>query len=106
MPFNLSQRSPEEREEALKAAHAARKLQTDFLAEVKEGKYTLTDILDDAFEHNEIAQKLKVRTLLHATGLSYPRADRLMSEIGIAPDRHVRGLGSRQKAELRERVAR
>jgi len=103
--YKFGERSQEQIDAALKAAGEARKEQALLLARVKNGTVSISDLLSDAFEHDRAAQRVHVRTVLAATGMSYPRVDRLMEEIGIAPRRRIGGLGARQKSELLEKMA-
>ena len=54
---------------------------------------------------NPIAMRLKVQRLIESLpGYGKARAAKLMDELDISPSRRVQGLGSRQRAELLERV--
>ena len=97
--------SDEARARALEKAAAARRRRAEIKALLKTGSLTLAEVLEEA-EHDDIVAGTKVFPLL----ASMPRmgkikAIRLMEELGIAENRKVRGLGSRQREELLARFA-
>ncbi|WP_127842092.1 integration host factor, actinobacterial type [Actinomyces wuliandei] len=92
--------TPEQRAAALEKAAAARLRRAEVKSVLKSGRLSLSRFLADAQDDKALG-RMKVRTLL----LSLPRvgettADTVLEEVGIAPTRRVRGLGSQQRAEL------
>lgn len=90
--------SPEQRAELLKAAQRTRSARAEVRKNLKSGKVTLADVLDDG---GEVTTGMKVSVVL----ASLPRmgkvtAARLMEQAGIAENRRVRGLGAAQRRAL------
>lgn len=93
----------EQRAEALAKATEARRRRSEVKAQLKARELTLSKALKLA-DKDEALAKMKVSALLE----SLPRvgsvtAEALMSEIGIAPSRRLRGLGPVQRDELVKR---
>lgn len=93
----------EQRAEALAKATEARRRRSEVKAQLKARELTLSKVLKLA-DKDEALAKMKVSALLE----SLPRvgsvtAEALMSEIGIAPSRRLRGLGPVQRDELVKR---
>jgi DNA uptake protein ComE-like DNA-binding protein len=95
--------TPEQREQALKKAAEARKMRAEVKGELKSGKRTLGDVLRRADGDNTLG-KMKVSTVLESLpGVGKVRAQKIMEELDISATRRVRGLGSKQRAQLLDR---
>ena len=96
--------SPEERSKALQKAQQIRSKRMEVRKELKAGTLTLAAVLKDA--DNEVYAKMRVKYLLESLPqVGKITAVKIMEEIGIDEARRVQGLGSRQKAQLLERLA-
>jgi len=95
--------TPEQREQALRAAAAARQERAAALGELRHGKVTLAAVLAD---QDSPLQRAKVRQVLRALpGVGDVTADKVLAEVGIDSRRRVAGLGRNQRAALAERFA-
>ncbi|WP_369181532.1 integration host factor, actinobacterial type [Streptomyces mutabilis] len=91
----------EQRTAALEKAAASRKERVLVLAELKQGRRALRELLDS---ESAIVRRTPVRKLLESLpGIGKVRAGRLMTEFDIAASRRVQGLGERQRQLLLER---
>jgi len=100
----IPQLSPEERSKALAKAQKIRSERMEVRKQLKAGKLSLEKILNDA--NNEIYAKMRVKYLLESLPqIGKITALKLMEEIGIDEARRVQGLGSRQKAQLLEKLS-
>ena len=96
--------SPEERSKALAKAQKIRSERMEARKKLKSGELTLVKVLDDT--ENEIFAKMRVKYLLESLPqVGKITAAKLMEEIGIDDARRVQGLGSRQKAQLLEKLS-
>lgn len=96
----VPQLTEEQRREALQKADKARRECGAFLARVRSGEIGFAEAIGDP-----VAQKCKVETLLRAMpGYGFAKTRQLMTRLGIAPNRRVKGLGSRQREGLLEAV--
>lgn len=94
--------SSEQRQEALNQAAIARRIRADTKDELKLGVLSFDALLDLA-KHDEMIGKMKVLAVLESMpGLGKVKSRRLMTEIGIASNRRLRGLGETQKMLLSE----
>lgn len=92
----------EQRNAALAKAAEARRVRAEMKELLRTGSLTLPEVLERA-ETDEIIAGTKVYAVLVALpGLGKVKAARVMEELGIAENRRLRGLGSRQKAALLE----
>jgi len=83
----------------------ARSARADMQHHLKSGDLSLEDVLHRAEEDETIA-RTRVKVLLqNLPGVGSRGAVNAMEELGIAPNRRVGGLGSRQRDELLERFA-
>jgi hypothetical protein len=92
--------TPEQREQALAKAAAARRARAELKEQLKSGRMSLIQLLDraDADEH---ASGMKVLAVIESLpGVGKVKARRTMDHIGIADTRRVRGLGEQQKKAL------
>jgi len=95
--------TPEQREQALRKAAAARQERAAALAELRHGKVTLAAVLADT---DSPLQRAKVRQVLRALPcIGDKTADKVLAEAGIDASRRVAGLGKLQRAALAERFA-
>ncbi|MDJ0315907.1 MULTISPECIES: integration host factor, actinobacterial type [Arthrobacter] len=98
--MNLPQLSQHERAEARIKALAARAVRSQAKADLKSGHKSVAAVLEAAACEPAL-ERLKVCELLEALpGIGKVRATVIMSELGIAPTRRVRGLGVHQRRAL------
>lgn len=101
----LPELTPEQRQEALAKATAARRRRAEVKTELKNRQITLTKVFELA-ETDEAVAKMRVQALLESLPrVGVQRAQQLMDEIGIASSRRIRGLGPVQRAELIKRFS-
>ena len=94
--------TPEQRAQALAKAAEARKKRAELKGELKSGKRTLGDVLQQSGENT--VGKMKVSTVLESLpGVGKVRAQKLMEEMDISASRRVRGLGAKQRQQLLEK---
>lgn len=95
--------TPEQRQAALAKAAQARQLRAEVKSRLKHSGATLAEVITES-RVNEIIAKLRVIDLLQSMpGVGKVRAKEIMSRIGIADSRRLRGLGANQiSALLRE----
>lgn len=92
--------TPEQRAEALAKAAQARRERAAVKNRLKYSRGSLREVVE-AGRSNDVIGKMKVSALLESVpGVGRVRAERIMAEIGIAPSRRVRGLGTKQVAAL------
>lgn len=95
--------SDEDRQKALEKAKAARIKRAQVREDLKSGKITIKDVLDQ--KDDEVIGRMKVSTLIETMpGYGKAKAAKVMSELKIAESRRLRGLGERQEAALLERL--
>jgi len=100
----IPQLSPEERSKALQKAQQIRSKRMEVRKELKAGKLTIEQIL--AEPENEIYAKMRVKYLLESLPqIGKITTVKIMDEIGIDEARRVQGLGTRQRAQLLERLS-
>ena len=98
---NLPEMTDEQRKAALERAAEARRERTEFKGLVKTGEISLADALAD-----DRAQRIRVHEFLMCIpGIGKAKADDIMRKLGIAENRRVQGLGSRQREGIVELVA-
>lgn len=103
--MNLPHLSEEARAEARGKALEARNIRSQVKHELKTGQRSVAAVLDAAAAEPAL-ERLKVCELLEALpGIGKVRATVIMSELGIAPTRRVRGLGVHQRRALVEFLA-
>jgi hypothetical protein len=99
----LPELSNDQRRAALEKAAKSRKERAELCDKLKKGELSVGKVLSDT--DNPIAMRLKVQRLIESLpGYGKARAAKLMNELGISTSRRVQGLGSRQRAELLERL--
>lgn len=98
----LQEMSDEQRQAALAKAAEARRTRAEIKQLLKTGTLTLAEVLERA-ETDDVVAGTKVASLLVSMpGMGKISTKRLMEEYGIAENRRIRGLGSRQRALLLE----
>lgn len=91
--------SPEERAAALEKAANIRKARAELKEQLKAGKTTLLQVLDQATD--DVAGKLKVSAVLQSMpGIGKVRATQIMEKLKIKESRRLRGLGEQQRKAL------
>lgn len=99
----IPQLSDEDRQKSLEKAKAARIKRAQVREDLKSGKITIKDVLDQ--KDDEVIGRMKVSTLIETMpGYGKAKAAKVMSELKIAESRRLRGLGERQEAALLERL--
>jgi hypothetical protein len=94
----------EQRRQALEKAAEARRKRAEVKQELKSGKRSLSDILNQ--QTNETVGKMKVSTVLESLpGVGKVRARKLMEKLDISASRRVRGLGAKQRSALLDEFA-
>lgn len=102
--MSIPKLSASERSAALKKAQQMRSKRSALRREIKAGRLTLAEALDKA--DDEIIGKMRVKYLLESLPqVGKITAAKIMNEVAIDEVRRVQGLGSRQKAELLQRLA-
>lgn len=99
----LPQLTPEQRAAALEKAAEARRVRADIKGKLKHGETSLSAVIAKG-DTDEAIGKLKVVSLLESLpGVGKVKARGIMTEVGIAESRRVRGLGPHQTTALVER---
>lgn len=92
----LPELTDEQRRENLERAMQVRKERAQLMMRTKAGTVSISDAMDE-----DIAQGIRVESFLCGfPGIGKPRAQKMMRELHIAPNRRVRGLGKRQRENL------
>jgi hypothetical protein len=95
--------TPEERQQALEKAKAARIKRAQVREDLKNGTLTLKDVL--AMKDDPIVGRMKASTLIETLpGYGKAKAEKIMKELDIAESRRLKGLGERQQKALLERL--
>jgi transposase len=96
----LPKLSDEARIAALAKAAQVRKARAELKEQLKQGKTTLSAVLDRA-ETDDVVGRLKVSAVLQAMpGIGKIRATQIMEKLKIAESRRLRGLGEQQRKAL------
>ena len=99
----LPELTPQQRAAALEKAAGARRTRADIKNQLKSGEVALSDVIKKGGTEEAIG-KLKVVSLLESLpGVGKVKARAIMTEVGIAESRRIRGLGPHQSAALVER---
>ena len=94
--------TPEQRHQALLKASSSRKRRAEVKARLKNGEFSIDDILEIAKNEDAVA-KMRVKELLESlSGVGKVRAQSLMERLNISPSRRIQGLGRLQVRQLRE----
>ena len=97
----LPQLTDAQRKQALKKAAQTRKKRATLKQQLKDGKKSVKSVLNKA--DDPIIARMKVKDLISSLpGYGKTKTEKLMEELGIAADRRIKGLGSRQKEALIE----
>lgn len=97
----LPQMTDEQRAKALKKAKETRRKRAEVRTKIKLGKLTAKKALDK--RSDPIYGKIKVSQFIESfPGYGKAKAEKLMTEIGIAEGRRLSGLGEKQVAALIE----
>jgi len=101
----LPEMTDEQRAAALARAGEARRKRAEIKHLLKTGSLTFSDVLERA-ESDDLVAGTKVAVVVAAMpGMGKVSTERLLSEIGIADGRTLRGLGKNQKGKLIERFS-
>ena len=93
--------TPEQRAVATARATQARKVRAEICSELKANRLTIGDVVERA-KSDEAVAKLRVVALIEAMpGIGKAKSAAIMSRLGIAQSRRVRGLGPQQLAALK-----
>ena len=94
------QLSPEDRARALAKAAASRKRRAEVKAQIKSGKYSLSQVFALS-KSDEAVAKMRVFELLESiSGVGKVRARSVMERLNISPTRRIQGLGAKQVPAL------
>lgn len=100
----LAQLTDAQRQAALQKAAEARQKRAALRKEIKAGKVGLREVLDRSSDPT--VARMKVKALLQSLpGVGKARAQKIMDELKISPTRRVQGLGSKQRADLINKLA-
>lgn len=102
MPPKLT---PEQRRAALAKAAEARRVRAEVKELLKTGSLTFPEVLERAESDDIIAGTKVAAVVVSLPGVGKVKGKRLMEELGIAPNRRLRGLGTRQRQALLERFS-
>jgi hypothetical protein len=101
--------TPEQRQQALEKAAAARRQRAEVKDKLKIGSLSLQELFDQADLRDtsgEMLAKLKVVSVLESLpGVGKVRARNIMKELEISESRRLRGLGANQRKALLERFS-
>lgn len=99
----VPQLTPEERQQALEKAKAARIRRAEVRDDLKSGKLTLAEVLD--MKDDPVVGRMKASTLIETLpGYGKAKAEKIMKELDIAESRRLKGLGERQRNALLDRL--
>ena len=99
----LPELSDEQRKEALEKAAQARKARAELRDKLKNGEVSLEEVLANG--DDPVIARMKVSMLIESLpGYGKAKAARLMQELEISESRRVKGLGTRQREQLLERL--
>ncbi|VEG26041.1 integration host factor, actinobacterial type [Actinomyces howellii] len=90
----------QQRSDALARAADARQRRAQAKDALKHGRMSVSEFLEQAGTDEALGRMRVIDLLLALPRVGRRTAEVLMEEIGISPTRRVRGLGSRQSAEL------
>jgi len=99
--MSLPELTAEQRAESLRKAMDARKARAAMKREITEGQIGIRDVLAYSDLGNEIASRMRCKSLLESMpGIGSAKARRIMEEFGISEARRIKGLGRRQRQML------
>lgn len=96
----LPPQTEEARNAALAKAGAARRERAEMKQFLQTGTLTLAEVFDRAEENDIIAGTRIMAVINSLPGVGTVKTIRTLEDLGIADNRRIRGLGSRQKAAL------
>lgn len=92
--------TPEARQQALEKAARARRERAAVKRRLHDGELTFAALLDLS-DRDELVGGIKVKAVLTSLpGFGKVKSQRLMERLGIAENRRLRGLGSKQREAL------
>src|SRR5947208_12122415 len=101
--------TPEQRQQALEKAAAARRQRAEVKDKLKIGSLSLSELFEQADrgdDSGKMLAKLKVVSVLESLpGVGKVRARNIMTELEISETRRLRGLGTNQRRALLEKFA-
>ena len=101
--MSLPKLTDEEKLHALEKAQRMRRQRAEIREQLKSGKITLQDVLNQA--DDDVVGRMRVSYLLQSLPqIGKVTSRRIMEEIGIHENRRVRGLGHRQVEALLEKL--
>jgi len=101
----LPEMTDEQRAAALARAGEARRLRAEMKHLLKTGSLTFSDVLARA-DADDLIAGTKIKAIVASMpGMGKVSTERLLSEIGIADGRTLRGLGKNQREQLLERFS-
>ncbi len=90
--------SDEQRAAALEKAKIARVARKELREKIKNGEVSIEEVLNS---DDPIAARMKVSALIESLpGYGKAKVTKIMDELGISPNRRVKGLGERQRENL------
>jgi hypothetical protein len=99
--------TPEQRQQALEKAAAARRQRAEVKDKLKIGSLSLLELLEQADRRDDpgkMLAKLKVVSVLESLpGVGKVRARNIMTELDISETRRLQGLGTNQRRALLDR---
>lgn len=99
----LPELTEEQRKAALEKAAQARRERAELREKIKTGEVTISQVL--AKSDDPIIARMKVSMLTESLpGYGKAKAAKIMEELEISPTRRIKGLGTRQREELLERL--
>ncbi len=101
----LPEMTDEQRERALERAAYARRARAEMKELLSTGSLTFAEVLQRAEEDDIIAGTKIAAVVAALPGMGKVTTKRLLEELDIAPNRRIRGLGSRQRKELLDRFS-
>ena len=97
----LPELTEEERMQGLEKAKEARTKRAEWRKKLATGEVTVRETLEC---EDPAIQRMPVQLMIRSVpGLGPAKTKKLMKEMHIAPNRRIKGLGCRQKAELARR---
>ncbi len=97
--------TPEQRRAALAKAAEARRVRAEIKELLKTGSLTFPEVLDQADSDELVAGTKVAAIIVSLPGVGKIKGKRLMEELGIASNRRLRGLGTRQRRALLDRFS-
>ena len=92
--------TPEQRAAALEKAAAVRRERAELKQLLRDGNVTLAELMERV-DTDDAVGGMKVKAVLASLpGLGKVKTVRLMEDLGIAENRRMRGLGSKQREGL------